>query len=66
VDNVSPDGKVDGFESAEDRALYITEYSAYLSQANRADERTRTADLLITSDSQALQGLARVCKNLHI
>jgi hypothetical protein len=29
----------------------------------RADERTRTADLLITSDRSALQGVAQPCKS---
>jgi hypothetical protein len=39
------------------------EYSAYLSRIERADERTRTADLLITSDHS---GVAGVCRGLQI
>ncbi len=30
--------------------INLADYSAYLSQLERADERTRTADLLITSE----------------
>jgi hypothetical protein len=32
------------------RRLLLSEYSAYLRRIKRADERTRTADLLITSE----------------
>jgi hypothetical protein len=39
------------------------EYSAYLSRIGRADERTRTADLLITS---VRSGVAGVCTGLQI
>jgi hypothetical protein len=39
------------------------EYSAYLSRIERADERTRTADLLITSDRSCVAG---VCRGLQI
>ena len=37
-------------------------YSAYLSGLKRADERTRTADLLITSERS---GVAGVCSGLQ-
>jgi len=39
------------------------EYSAYLSRIERADERTRTADLLITSDASSVAG---VCTGLQM
>ena len=39
------------------------ENPAYLSRIERADERTRTADLLITSDAS---GVAGVCMSLQI
>src|SRR5215208_872941 len=38
-------------------------FTAYLSRKKRADERTRTADLLITSDAS---GVAGVCTGLQI
>jgi hypothetical protein len=43
--------------------INLTEYSAYLSRIVRADERTRTADLLITSDPS---GVAEGCRVLQI
>ena len=39
------------------------EYSAYLSRIGRADERTRTADLLITSVRSVVAGR---CRGLQI
>ena len=44
-------------------ASICSEYSAYLSRIERADERTRTADLLITSDNSCVAG---VCRGLQI
>src|SRR5215207_10792222 len=46
-----------------DDILY-SKYSAYLSESKRADERTRTADLIsIPVINEVLQGFARVCKS---
>ena len=42
------------------------EFSAYLSRLGRADERTRTADLLITSDQSAVAGVCIGLQILHI
>src|SRR5918993_3111985 len=45
------------------RDFSLPEYSAYLGRILRADERTRTADLLqLRVIHQALQGYARGCK----
>ena len=45
------------------RAFFSPEDSAYLSRIRRADERTRTADLLqLRVIHQALQGFADGCK----
>ena len=44
------------------QGLPLSEYSAYISQ-KRADERTRTADLLITSDQSGVAGVAQACKS---
>ena len=42
----------------------LSEYSAYLRRIRRADERTRTADLIsLRVIHQALQGFARGCKS---
>ena len=38
------------------------EYSAYLSRIRRADERTRTADLLITSELLYLLSYVGLCR----
>jgi hypothetical protein len=46
-----------------DRRFLHSEYSAYLCRLERTDERTRTADLLITSDRSAVAG---VCSGLQI
>jgi hypothetical protein len=46
-----------------DGTLSLSDYSAYLSRLWRADERTRTAFLLITSDHS---GVAGVCTGLQI
>ena len=44
-------------------ALSFSTHSAYLSRIGRADERTRTADLIsLRVIHQALQGFARACK----
>ena len=41
----------------------LTKYLAYLSRIERADERTRTADLIsLRVITQALQGFAGDCK----
>jgi hypothetical protein len=45
------------------RGVDLEEYSAYLRRFGRADERTRTADLLITSDHS---GIAGGCPGLQI
>jgi hypothetical protein len=45
------------------RGLSHSAYSFYLSRLRRADERTRTTDLLITSDPS---GIARVCRESQI
>jgi hypothetical protein len=42
-----------------------SEYSAYLSRLKRTDERTRTADLLITSDRSRVAGVCRQLQNSH-
>jgi hypothetical protein len=42
------------------------EYSAYLRAKQRADERTRTADLLITSDHSDVAGVCRGLQMPHI
>jgi hypothetical protein len=44
-------------------SFHFYKYSAYLSQLERADERTRTADLLITS---ARSMVAEGCTDLQI
>jgi hypothetical protein len=44
------------------RCFAVPEYPAYLRQKQRADERTRTADLLITSDNSCVAG---VCTRLQ-
>jgi hypothetical protein len=41
----------------------LSKYLAYLSRFKRADERTRTADLLITSDNWRVAGSSRVVQN---
>jgi hypothetical protein len=47
----------------EPRGLYRSEYSLYLSRFQRADERTRTADLTsLPVIIHALQGFAQACK----
>ena len=43
--------------------LCIPEFSLQNARKKRADERTRTADLLITSDNS---GVAEVCRDLQI
>jgi hypothetical protein len=43
--------------------FFLSGESAYLSRFQRADERTRTADLPITSDKK---GVAEVCTCLQI
>jgi hypothetical protein len=45
--------------------LLLSEYSAYLCRIERADERTRTADLLITSDPSGVAGMCRGLQNRH-
>jgi hypothetical protein len=42
------------------------EFSAYLSRVGRADERTRTAFLLITSDNSCLAGVRLRLQMPHI
>jgi hypothetical protein len=43
-----------------------SEYSAYLWAEKRADKRTRTADLLITSDNSCVAGVCRGLQITHI
>jgi hypothetical protein len=45
-------------------AASCLEYSAYVSRLRRADERTRTADLIsLRVIGRALQGVSRGCKH---
>jgi hypothetical protein len=47
---------------AQTESFTYAKYSAYLRGIGRADERTRTADLLITSDPSCVAG---VCSGLQ-
>jgi hypothetical protein len=48
------------------RGVDLEEYSAYLRRFGRADERTRTADLLITSELLYLLSYVGLCRALSI
>jgi hypothetical protein len=57
------DAGIVGSENVGDTAAPCLRFSAYLSRLERADERTRTPDLLITSDNSRVAG---VCTGLQI
>ena len=57
------DTRIVGSENIGATGAPCLEFSAYLSRLGRADERTRTALLLITSDNP---GAAGVCMSLQI
>ena len=48
------------------RAVPCLEFSASLSRLGRADERTRTAFLLITSDHSGVAEVCTTLQNLYI
>ena len=54
-----------GAPNDETEASQNPEHSAYLSRKWRADQRTRTADLLITSDASLVAGMCRGLQNPH-
>jgi len=47
-------------------AVLCLEFCAYLSCLGRADERTRTAFLLITSDRSGVAGVCTTLQSPHI